>query len=88
MAPASAISIARRRPKRSDTSPKTIPPTIAPTIEMADNTARGCRRHMPGPLQERRVHILRAMRGEVHPHHEQGEVKEQLPLAGDGAAQS
>jgi len=41
MAPARAISIARRRPKRSETSPKTTPPMIAPTIEIADRIARG-----------------------------------------------
>src|SRR5438309_7963947 len=42
---------------------------------------------MPEALQEGGVHILRAVRAEVHEGHQCNDKQEQLPVGGDGAAE-
>ena len=79
----SAITIALRRPIRSLMCPKTIPPVIAPTIENAGEGRAVLRREPPVALKERRIHVLRAMRYEVHHRHEHDEIEEELPVRHD-----
>ncbi len=61
---------------------------MAPTIEtpVIKETLR--RPEVPLPLEECRVHVLRAMRDEIHHRHQQREIEEELPMRRDGAPQS
>ena len=73
--------MARRRPiaVRQEV-PITMPPMIAPIIEMPVITERCDGSEVPLALEERRIHILRAVRGEVHHGHQKRQIDEQLPV--------
>ena len=64
-----------------------MPPRMAPIIEIPVITERCDGPKCHWPFEEGGIHVLRAVRREVHHRHQERQIQEQLPVRCDGAPQ-